>query len=121
MTTRCGQRYSPEGLPLISCLIVPYNSAVYIRRCLDSVFQQDYPNLGIVVFDNHSQDQTVAIIREEFPRVKLLVADRNLEFAKGNNWGSSHCRSPALARVRVRPAAKAGSGPGQPTPAHLSP
>ena len=87
-----GQRYSQHGAPLVSCLIVTYNSAGYIRRCLDSLLRQDYPNLEIIVVDNQSQDQTVEIVREEFPSVKLLIADRNLEFAKGMNWGCSQCQ-----------------------------
>jgi GT2 family glycosyltransferase len=86
------RRYSQDGAPLVSCLIVTYNSAGYIRRCLESISRQDYPNWEIVVVDNQSQDQTVEIIRKEFPAVKLLIADRNLEFAKGNNWGCSQCR-----------------------------
>ena len=87
-----GQRYSQHDAPLISCLIVTYNSAGYIRRCLDSLLRQNYPNLEIIVVDNQSQDQTVEIVREEFPSVKLLIADRNLEFAKGMNWGCSQCQ-----------------------------
>ena len=54
--------------------------------------RQDYPNQEIIVVDNHSQDQTAEIVREEFPSVKLLIADRNLEFAKGMNWGNSQCQ-----------------------------
>jgi len=91
-----GQCYSQQGAPLVSCLIVTYNSAGYIRRCLDSLLRQDYPNLEIIVVDNQSQDQTVEIVREEFPSVKLLIADRNLEFAKGMNWGSSQCQGEYL-------------------------
>ncbi len=81
-----------KNAQLVSCLIVTYNSEGYIRRCLNSVERQDYPNIEIVVIDNHSEDHTAEIIREEFGGVNLFVMEKNLEFCKGNNLGITKCR-----------------------------
>lgn len=78
--------------PLVSCLIVTYNSEHYIKRCLNSIFRQDYPNIEVVVVDNHSNDHTVEIIHKEFGHVKLFVMEENLEFCKGNNFGIAKCK-----------------------------
>jgi GT2 family glycosyltransferase/SAM-dependent methyltransferase len=78
--------------PLVSCLIVTHNSGNYIKRCLNSIFQQDYPNIEVVVVDNHSDDHTVEIIRKEFGHVQLFVIEENLEFSKGNNFGIAKCK-----------------------------
>ncbi|HWR57569.1 MAG TPA: glycosyltransferase [Thermodesulfovibrionales bacterium] len=81
-----------EAPPLISCLIVTFNSEGYIRHCLNSIAEQDYPNIEVVVIDNHSNDRTVETIRKEFSHVNLFVMDQNLEFCKGNNFGLSKCK-----------------------------
>jgi GT2 family glycosyltransferase len=78
--------------PLVSCLIVTYNSEGCIRHCLHSIAAQEYPNIEVVVIDNHSDDRTVIIIREEFSSVNLFVMEQNLEFCKGNNFGVPHCK-----------------------------
>lgn len=81
-----------KSSPLVSCLIVTYNSEGYIRHCLHSIAAQDYPNIEVIVIDNHSHDHTVKIIREEFGQVNFFVMDQNLEFCKGNNFGISKCK-----------------------------
>lgn len=78
--------------PLVSCLIVTYNSEGYVRHCLNSIAVQDYPNIEVVVIDNHSDDHTAEIIQEEFGGVNLFVMDKNLEFCRGNNIGITKCR-----------------------------
>ncbi len=81
-----------KNSPLVSCLIVTYNSEGYVRHCLNSIARQDYPNIEVVVIDNHSDDRTVEIIRGEFDHVNLHVMEQNLEFCKGNNRGLTKCR-----------------------------
>ena len=76
---------------LVSVLIVTYNAEGYLRKCLDSIAAQDYPNIEIVIVDNASQDATAQIIERDFPDVKLLRMSSNLDFCKGNNMGVPHC------------------------------
>lgn len=49
--------------PLISVVVPSYNHGRYIGACLDSLMFQDYPNLEIVITDDASTDDSVAVIR----------------------------------------------------------
>jgi hypothetical protein len=73
-------------MPRCSAIIVTYNSAGSITSCLDALAQQD---CEIVVVDNASQDDTVALV-QAFAKehaVELLRISRNLGFAGGVNHG----------------------------------
>jgi GT2 family glycosyltransferase len=70
----------------VAILIVTYNSERQIRACLQSVLdQRDHVSQQIIVLDNASTDQTVALVRKEFPDVELVTPGRNLGFAAGVN------------------------------------
>ena len=43
----------------VSVTIVTYNSGRFIKRCLDSVLDQKYPHMEIIVIDNASDDGTI--------------------------------------------------------------
>src|SRR5260370_1368553 len=62
-------------------VVVTYNSADVIGRCLTSCAQ-----LPVVVIDNHSEDETVNIVRQR-SAVKLIVNSSNLGFAAAANQG----------------------------------
>lgn len=49
---------------LISTLIPVYNSEKYLRRCLDSIVNQTYKNLQLVIVDDGSNDNSLAICKE---------------------------------------------------------
>ena len=42
--------------PLVSILIANYNNKIYLKRCLNSCFNQKYKNLEIIIFDDCSLD-----------------------------------------------------------------
>lgn len=52
-----------DGHPLISVVVPSYNHGRYIGACLDALMFQDYPNLEIVITDDASTDDSVAMIR----------------------------------------------------------
>ncbi|MBV9611240.1 MAG: glycosyltransferase family 2 protein [Acidobacteriaceae bacterium] len=72
---------------LVSVTIVTYNSARFIGRCLDYVFQQDYAPLEIIVVDNASTDDTPAILPDFAKRVRLISNPENVGFAAAHNQG----------------------------------
>ena len=60
------------GQPLVSVIIGTYNAAPHIRRALDCVFAQTFTDYEIVVVDDASQDDTVAILESFGDRLRLV-------------------------------------------------
>ncbi len=77
--------------PDVSVIIVTYNSEKDIRACLESVLKErDHVTQEVIVLDNQSSDRTASIVREEFSGVKLIIPNKNLGFAGGNNEAARH-------------------------------
>src|SRR5688572_24450315 len=75
----------------VAILIVTYNSERQIEECLRSVYDQRRAvRQQVVVVDNNSTDGTVALLREKFPEVTLVIPGKNLGFAKGVNLAARH-------------------------------
>lgn len=71
----------------IVVVILNWNGKADTLECLKSVEGVLYPNFEIVVVDNGSEDDSVAAIRENFPRVRIIETGANLGYAGGNNVG----------------------------------
>lgn len=69
--------------------IVVYNGADYIGDCLSSLNNVNYPpdQFEVMVVDNASTDNSVEIIKNNFPKVNLFILENNVGFAQGNNIG----------------------------------
>ncbi len=76
-----------------SVIIVNYNTADFLRRCLNSLGSQGDIRVRAIVVDNASHDHSQDVVRGEFPQVKLIANDRNLGFARANNQALRSCRS----------------------------
>lgn len=71
--------------PLVSVVVVSYNSADTVIETLDSVLNQTYKNIELILSDDFSQDNTVSIATEWFNQHKnvflggayLLAAEKN--------------------------------------------
>ncbi len=72
---------------LVSIIIVNYNGKKWLKGCLDALIQQSYKHIEIIFVDNGSQDGSVALVKKEYPSVKLIQSKENLGFAGGNNLG----------------------------------
>ncbi|HSB17249.1 MAG TPA: glycosyltransferase family 2 protein [Bryobacteraceae bacterium] len=70
---------------LVSVTIVTYNSGRFIRRCLESVLAQKYPNKEIIVIDNASTDGTIDILEQFEDRCQIVYNEENLGFAAAQN------------------------------------
>lgn len=73
--------------PLVVSVIVNWNGWRDTLSCIESLMKQDYPAQQIVVVDNASTDDSVERIRNAFPQITVLVAERNRGFAAGSNMG----------------------------------
>jgi GT2 family glycosyltransferase/glycosyltransferase involved in cell wall biosynthesis/SAM-dependent methyltransferase len=74
--------------PKISVLVVTYNCAEYIGPALRALFRNEYPNLEVILVDNHSIDDTVPIARRlasSHPQTRIETLASNRGFAGANN------------------------------------
>ncbi len=81
----------------LSIIIVNWNSADYVRKCLASI----YSNLRsldfeIIVVDNASFDNCKDIVLQHYPEVKFIQSHENIGFARANNLGYSHASGNSL-------------------------
>lgn len=73
-------------LKKLSVIIVTYNVCYFLEQALLSVRKAlQQVDAEVLVVDNHSADDTAAMVQRRFPEVKLLVNPANLGFAKANN------------------------------------
>lgn len=90
-------------LPLVSVCIGSYKHVAYLRDCLDSVFQQTYPNLEVVVVDDASGDGTAELLEEyarRYPeRFRYEVFPTNSGVSKTFNQAFSLARSEYIATL----------------------
>ena len=71
----------------LSVIVVSYNVAPLLARCLDSVLSQTTDEDEVVVVDNASSDGSADMVRRDYPRVRLLASPENLGFGAGCNRG----------------------------------
>jgi GT2 family glycosyltransferase len=85
--------------PLISVIIVTYNSASYISQCLDAVYQNTEALFEAIVYDNASSDGTQGLVRDRFPEAKLIEGATNIGFAAACNHGGVIAQGEYLAFI----------------------
>src|SRR4051795_3380132 len=72
--------------PLVSVVIPNYNYGRYVRQAVDSVLAQTYPSVEIIVVDDGSSDDSVALLQSYGSSIKL-VAQSNGGVHKARNRG----------------------------------
>ena len=86
-------------LPLVSIGMPTYNRADLFREALALARAQDYPNLEIIVSDNHSTDDTERVAREVVavdPRVRYHRQPRNIGLHANLNFCLDQARGDLL-------------------------
>lgn len=72
----------------LAIVIVNYNVANLLRRCLQSVYASEGEfTFAVCVVDNNSADNSVAMVEEEFPQVTLIANEENAGYPAANNQG----------------------------------
>ena len=72
---------------LVSIIIPSYNCEPYIRLCIESCLNQTYENIEIIVVDDGSKDDTLAIAKEYEKQGVIVVAQPNKGAAAARNKG----------------------------------
>src|SRR5688572_11607560 len=112
-TEYCLSRYSPPiihysllPMPLVasdaasspdidlSVVILNWNARDYLVAALRSITEQEWRHsIEVIVVDNASHiDDSVAVVRRDFPDVRLIENPSNLGFSAGNNIGLNAAR-----------------------------
>jgi len=81
--------------PLVSVNLTTYNRAHLLPRALDSILDQTYPELEIVIVDDCSQDDTPEVVQayqQKDARIKYFRHEQNLGLSNARNtaWRNSH-------------------------------
>jgi GT2 family glycosyltransferase/glycosyltransferase involved in cell wall biosynthesis len=85
--------------PPLAVVVPNYNGAAHLEACFASLEALDYPSerLELVLVDNGSTDDSLALVRRRFPRVRVLRNRTNLGFAAACNQGVAATRAPYVA------------------------
>lgn len=82
------------GNPLVSIIVITYNSSKYVLETLESARAQTYQNIELIVSDDGSTDDTVQICRdwlkensERFVQTQLLTVEKNTGIPANCNRG----------------------------------
>ncbi|MBZ4033217.1 glycosyltransferase family 2 protein [Flavobacterium sp. 17A] len=72
----------------LSVIILNYNVRYFLEQCVLSV-QEAIAGIDaeIIVIDNNSSDESVLMMKDRFPDIKLIENKENFGFPKGNNIG----------------------------------
>ncbi|MDO8619119.1 MAG: glycosyltransferase family 2 protein [Candidatus Daviesbacteria bacterium] len=70
----------------LTVIILNYNTKDLLHTCLESIFKNKWKtDLEVWVVDNASTDDSVEMVKKDFPKVTVLQSNKNLGFAGGNN------------------------------------
>ena len=71
----------------LAIVLVNWNSYELTRDTLESLAKSIYTNFDIIVVDNGSIDESVDLLKKNFPNIILIKLDSNKGFTGGNNVG----------------------------------
>lgn len=77
-----------QNFPLVSVLCLSYNHESYVVETLNSVINQTYPNVELLIADDCSTDKSVSVINkwlENHPKIHFLPNEQNLGNTKTFN------------------------------------
>ncbi len=73
----------------LSVIVLNYNTQRLLADCLESLYADGaHQHWQIIVVDNDSSDDSVAMVARDYPQATLLPLGRNLGFAAANNRGA---------------------------------
>ena len=82
-----------ESKKIVTAIVVVYNGEKYLKDCLQSIVDQDYPSLEILVVDDGSTDSTSDIVKSFGERIQYFRQDnageasarnKSIELSKGD-------------------------------------
>lgn len=81
----------------LSIIVVSFNTSKLLQDCLASVFKKTKEiKFEVIVVDNASEDDSVAMVKKTFPQAILIKNKENLGFAQANNQGIKRAKGDYL-------------------------
>lgn len=85
-----------SSTPLVSVAIVTYNQLEFAKKCIDSVLEQDYNNIEIIVADDGSVDGTQDLLKEYYKshpdKFVLKLSGHNKGITANSNSAFFSCK-----------------------------
>ena len=88
-----------KELPLVSIVVITYNSSKYVLETLESIKAQTYQNIELIISDDCSTDNTFEICKEwllinksRFKKAELVTTSRNGGIAANVNNAIKYCK-----------------------------
>ena len=78
--------------PLVSVVIVNYNSGTYLEACVRSVVHSTYPRKELIIVDNASNDGSVTEVEALYPEASIVRNPVNLGYSGAGNIGIAKAR-----------------------------
>lgn len=78
--------------PVVSIVILNWNSADFIHKCIESVLNQHYKKYEVIFVDNCSNNSSLIDCKKRYPNFRYIENKENLGFAAGMNIGIRECQ-----------------------------
>ena len=90
-----------EVLPLISVIIPVYNTEKYLSECIDSIINQSYPNLDVVLVDDGSKDESWKVCEQYAGKDNRIrtIHQENQGVTRARALGVENCKGEFLCFV----------------------
>lgn len=77
-------------MPPVWAIVLMYGGEEITAACIDSLLEQTYPALTVLLVDNASPDGSGVRLRDRYRHIRYLNTGANLGYAGGNNRGMRH-------------------------------
>lgn len=91
VSTDAGDMTSAD--PQFSIIIVAYNSAPVLARCLSALDRQSHKSFEVLIVDNGANGAAVEEARKRNPDIRVLASEGNIGFAAANNLAAREARA----------------------------
>ncbi len=73
----------------ISVIVSVYNTRKYVKKCIESILNQTYENLELILVEDKSTDHSLEILKEyeNHPKVLLIENEENKGLSYSRNIG----------------------------------
>ena len=88
--------------PKLSIIVPVYNTELYLRECLDSIINQTFKDIEIIIVNDCSPDNSESIILEYMskdPRIKYIKHEKNIGLGGARNTGITNAKGEWIAFV----------------------